>query len=153
MTEIDWPAEYAPAAMPIHIVNRITTTASPQAVWAKLIVAQNWPSFYGNSANVKVENGGDLRPGVAFRWRTFGINLRSTIEEFVPTERIAWLAIGPGIVAYHAWLITPTAIGCHILTEETQRGLVARLGKLVFPRGMYTEHQKWLVGLARVSSA
>ena len=152
MTEVRWPAEYAPVAMPIHVVNRLAIAASPNAVWAKLIAARDWPSFYKNSSHVRVDGGADLHLGVAFRWRTFGINLRSTIEEFVPGERIAWLAVGPGIVAYHAWLITATATGCDILTEETQRGIVARLGSLIFPRGMHTEHQKWLEGLARVAA-
>ena len=153
MTEVQWPTEFAPAAMPVHIVNRLVVAASPAAVWAKLVAAHAWPSFYKNSANVRVDGGGDLRPGVSFQWRTFGLNLRSTVEEFVPAERIAWSAVGPGIVAYHAWVITPTATGCAVNSEETQRGVVARLGKLVFPRGMHTEHQKWLEGLARVAAA
>ncbi len=151
MTEIHWPAQFAPATMPVHVVNRLAIAAPPRAVWAKLIAANEWPSFYRNSSNVSVEGGGELRAGASFRWRTFGINLRSSVEEFVPDERIAWLAVGPGIVAYHAWVITPTLAGCAVLSEETQSGIVARLGKLIFPRGMYAEHQKWLEGLARVS--
>ena len=151
MTTIHWPAAYAPAVMPVHVVNRLTVAASPVAVWARLIAAKDWPSFYANSANVRVDGGGPLRAGVGFRWRTFGLNLRSTVEEFVPGERIAWLAHGPGITAYHAWVLTPAAAGCAIVTEETQRGPIARLGKVLFPRGMATEHQKWLEGLARVA--
>ena len=153
MPEIRWPSKYAPAVMPVHIVNRLAFQAPPGAVWAKLIAAHSWPSFYKNSSNVEIEGGGDLRAGASFRWRTFGINLRSTIEEFVPNERIAWLAVGPGITAYHAWIIIQTDAGCAIHTEETQRGPVARLGKLLFPRGMYIEHQKWLEGLASVAAA
>ena len=62
--------------------------------------------------------------------------------------RIAWLATGVGVQAYHAWLITPTATGCTILTEETQHGLIARAGRLVFPNRMERWHQKWLEALA-----
>ena len=53
-----------------------------------------------------------------------------------------------GIVAYHAWLITPTPGGCRVLTEETQKGLVARAGRLIFPGRMEQWHQRWLEGLA-----
>ena len=59
-------------------------------------------------------------------------------------ERIAWDARGLGVLAYHAWLIWPTAEGCHVLTEESQHGWAARLGNLVRPTRMSHYHQLWL---------
>jgi hypothetical protein len=50
--------------------------------------------------------------------------------------------------AYHAWEITRTAGGSHVLTEETQYGWAARLSSLVFPNRMSTFHQVWLEQLA-----
>ncbi len=97
---------------------------------------------------MKIEGGGsDLGDGVRFRWRTFGVGLDTQVREWVPNERIAWLATAVGIRAYHAWLIVPTGAGCRVITEETQHGIVARLGKLLFPKRMYDWHQKWLEGL------
>lgn len=152
MTAIDWPAGYSPAVMPIHVVNTLVATVPAAAVWARLIAAHDWPTFYANAANVVVAGGGDLRPGVAFRWRTFGVNLRSTVVESVADQRITWIAHRFGLVACHAWLLTPTATGCTIVTEETQRGPVARLGRLLFPGRMEEQHQRWLEGLARVAA-
>jgi len=50
--------------------------------------------------------------------------------------------------AYHAWEITPTAAGAHILTEETQYGWAARLGSIVLPNRMSKFHQIWLERLS-----
>jgi hypothetical protein len=150
MTEpaIRWPDEFDPRSAPIHVVNRIELATPATVVWARLIRAVNWPDWYANSAKVGIDGGGlDLSEGARFTWRTFGVNLVSHVKEFVPGERIAWEAKAVGVNAYHAWLITPTAGGCQVLTEETQHGLVARIGRLIFPGRMERWHQRWLEGL------
>ena len=86
----------------------------------------------------------DLAPGTRFRWLTFGVRIESVVREFEPCERLAWDARAPGIRAYHAWLLTRTDSGCHVLTEETQHGFLARLGKFFLPNRMYRGHQLWL---------
>ncbi len=135
--------------MPVHVVNRIAAGVPAHLVWSRLIRAADWPAIYANAANVRVEGGGaDLFDGARFTWRTFDVSLKSRVLDFTPETRIAWLATSPGVTAYHAWLITPTPTGCTILTEETQRGLVARAGRLLFPQRMEQWHQKWLEALA-----
>jgi uncharacterized protein YndB with AHSA1/START domain len=132
----------------VHVVNRIDIAASPSAVWAALIRAGDWPGWYANASGIKIEGGGcDLHEDARFRWRTFGVGLETRVQEWVPDERIAWLATSIGVRAYHAWLIVPTTSGCRVVTEETQHGLLARAGKLLFPNRMYDWHQKWLEGL------
>ena len=104
-----------------------------------------WPSWYRNAKNVVVEGrASELAVGVIFTWHTFGVCIRSTVLEFVPCERIAWNAFGIGVDAYHAWEITRTLAGAHVLTEETQHGWAARLGSIVFPNRMSRFHQIWL---------
>src|SRR5579859_5577355 len=111
---IVWPTDFEPSRSPVHVVNQIDLAASPDAVWARLIRAADWPNWYANSAKVKIEGGGtDLFAGARFTWRTFGVDLVSEVKEFVPRERIAWLAKASGVTAYHAWLIVPTKDGCH----------------------------------------
>lgn len=146
---IRWPEKFDPARSPVHVVNRLQMTRSPAEVWARLIAANDWPDWYANASKVKIGGGAAaLSAGARFTWRTFDVNLESEVQEFVPGERIAWLATAPGVVAYHAWLITPTAEGCEVLTEETQHGLVARVGRMIFPGRMEMWHQRWLEGLA-----
>jgi hypothetical protein len=146
---IRWLKGYAPDEAPIHVVNTIDAAVPASLVWTRLIDAAGWPAIYANAQNVKVEGGGaELFDGARFTWKTFGVALKSRVLEFEPETRIAWLATSPGVKAYHAWLITPTATGCTILTEETQYGLIARAGRLLFPRRMEEWHQKWLEALA-----
>lgn len=147
---IRWPDGFAPADSPVHIVNRIETATDPAIVWRRLIRAVDWPNFYANASKVKIEGGGgDLFAGAHFTWNTFGVALKTRVTKFEPETHIAWLAESPGVRAYHAWLITPRDDrGCTILTEETQHGLIARAGRLLFPRRMEHWHQKWLEALS-----
>ena len=152
---IRWPQRFDPRRAPIFVSNEIIATAPAEAVWAWLISAPLWPTFYSNSANVDLDGGAaQLAGGMRFRWKTFGVNLHTEVKEFEPIQRIAWHAKGLGVDAYHAWLLTATADGgCHILTQETQHGWLARLGKLLMPNRMHRQHQRWLEGLAATANA
>jgi hypothetical protein len=148
--QIEWPHHYQPFNCPIHVRNELGIQATPEVVWTWLIRASLWPEWYSNSANVKFLAGSppDLALGSRFRWKTFGVTIESTVFEFIPVERVAWDAHAPGVDAYHAWLLRKTSDGCHVLTEETQHGLLARLGNLFMPSRMSRLHQVWLEGLS-----
>jgi uncharacterized protein YndB with AHSA1/START domain len=151
---VRWPDHFAPAHAPVHVKNEREIEAPVEVVWAWLIRAELWPAWYCNSSNVRIHqrSGPDLEAGTRFRWKTFGITLESKVEEFVPLERIAWRAQALGIDAYHAWVLSKTDRGCHVLTEETQHGVLAKLQKLFLPNRMYRGHEKWLQGLADQAS-
>ena len=151
---IRWPDRFSPACAPVHVVNSLSMAARPEAVWRALVRAADWPNFYANASKVAVGGGGpELSAGARFTWRTFGVDLKSEVLEFEPAARIAWLAMAPGVEAYHAWLIMPEpGGGCTVLTEETQHGLVARAGRMIFPGRMELWHQRWLEGLARTAA-
>ncbi len=149
---IRWPARYSPDRAPIHVFNELTIAAAPEAVWKVLIRATDWSGFYDNASKVVVEGGGpELFAGARFCWRTFGVDLKTEVHEFEPVERISWLARSAGVEAYHAWLIQAVSGGCHVITEESQYGIAARLGRVIFPTRMKTWHQRWLEGLARIA--
>jgi uncharacterized protein YndB with AHSA1/START domain len=147
--EVQWPDYYNPHNCPVHVRNELDMTAKPEHVWAWLTHATLWPAWYVNATNVKILEGARpaLQKGTRFRWKTFGVTITSTVLEYIPDARIAWNAHAFGVDAYHAWVLRPSAKGCHVLTEETQHGLLARLGKLFMPGRMYKFHQLWLEGL------
>ena len=153
--EVRWPDHYQPHNCPVHVRNELDMDAAPERVWSWLVRASLWPTWYVNSANVTILDGSgpDLQKGTRFRWKTFGVTITSTVLEYVTGERIAWDAHAFGIDAYHAWVLQPSTKGCHVLTEETQHGWLARLGKLFMPNRMYTFHQLWLEGLAAKAHA
>jgi uncharacterized protein YndB with AHSA1/START domain len=147
---VQWPPHYAPGNTPVHVRNELAMQAAPEAVWAWLVRARDWPRWYMNSARVEYLNSDaqDLALDTQFRWKTFGVTCKSTVLEWVPGQRIAWDAHGVGVDAYHAWVLSPTkGGGCHVLTEETQHGWLARLGNLLLPDRMHKYHQIWLEGL------
>jgi hypothetical protein len=150
-----WPAEFHPSQTPIHVRNELSMDVSPDLVWAWLIHAQVWPTWYGNSSHVRFLNqdSPDLQLGTTFRWSTFWVLLTSTVVEYIPGKRIAWSATGTGISAYHAWIVEPTEHGCYVLTEETQTGCLARLGMFLMPNRMYRYHQIWLEQLQSKASS
>jgi len=106
--KILWPSRYDPANCPVHVRNELATASNPETVWAWLIRAQLWPTWYPNSANIQFLLGQppDLALGTRFRWKTFGVTIESTVLEFKPYQRLAWDAHGNGLNGYHAWLIT-----------------------------------------------
>jgi hypothetical protein len=152
---IHWPERFHPRRAPIHVSNELSVTAPVDAVWEWLIHAPLWPTYYSNSSRIVLQGGAkQLSKGARFRWKTFGVNLISVVEEFEPKQRIAWRARGTGVDAYHAWLLGPLAEGgCHILTEETQYGWLARLGSVFLPHRMHRYHQLWLEGLRTKAQA
>ena len=143
---IRWPAEFEPSRNPIHVRNELAAPVPVDRVWAWLIRAALWPSWYFNSKNVCFLSGPppDLALGTRFSWWTFDVDIESTVCEFVPGERIAWDGNAFGVHVYHAWLIRPTPDGCRILTEEVQRGIKSRLAAIRWPTRMSDRHGIWL---------
>ena len=153
-SRVIWPARYAPDVAPVHVSNEILIDAPPEVVWAWLIRARTWPSWYSNSNNVRQADGGelgDLALGTVFCWNTFSVSIESTVREFEVARRIAWDAKGFGVDAYHAWVLTECPGGCHVLTEESQYGWGAKLLNFLMPQRMWNGHQLWLESLRQQS--
>jgi hypothetical protein len=149
--DIDWPEHYAPHNSAVHVRNSLQIDAPSERVWAWLVRAQSWPDWYSNASRVRVlgDSGPDLALDSEFRWRTFGIGIRSRVQEFIPCSRIAWDGRAFGIDVYHAWVIEERGHSCSVVTEETQHGIIAQLGAWLMPRRMSLFHQIWLEGLAQ----
>lgn len=151
MSEFDWPEDCLPERSQVHVRNEIRIAARPEVVWAWLVKAERWPSFYRNSARVRVEGGGDLRPDASFTWWTFGSRVKSIVREFEPHSRLAWDAKELGAAGYHAWLLKPEGDATHVITEETQHGPSMAIARFVLTPAMRHFHQRWLVGLDKVA--
>ncbi len=89
-----------------------------------------------------------------FAWTTFGIRVFSKVLEFEPSTRLGWESQGMGVHAYHAWLLTPLPDGrTHVLSQQRQRGWLAKLVKKLMPNRVETQHQIWLEALSRQAQA
>jgi len=151
---IRWPEKYGPERTAVHVHNELDIGAPPERVWAWLIRADLWPTWFSRAKDVRILGGGkELQAGSEFRWKTSGAKLRSKVDEFVPCERLSWNAHAMGIDAYHAWLIERTPSGCRVVTEENQNGWLARLSNAIRPSHMGRLHQAWLESLQEMAKA
>lgn len=60
-----------------------------------------------------------------FETKLAGQDVYAGVAEYEPMTRIAWTGYpkaAPDSIAYHAWILTPTATGTHLWTKETMRG-------------------------------
>jgi hypothetical protein len=143
-------SKFDPRVAPVKVHNELIMDAAPEAIWAVLIEAANWPKWYPNARSVHIKGGGlDLYLGARFSWITFGVCLQSVVKEFTPYERIAWTAEFVGVDAYHAWQIEPIGERSRVITEETQYGWLARAANYLMPSRLYDYHRLWLERLAR----
>jgi Polyketide cyclase / dehydrase and lipid transport len=97
--DIHWPDGFHPEQADLFAHNEIVVHASCEKVFANIVEAEAWPSWYPNSHNVSVLNGpdGKLRKGARFSWDTFGVHIESRVHEFVPGSRIGWFGDGTGL--------------------------------------------------------
>ncbi len=74
--QISWPTSYVPANCAADIRNEIEIPSDPEVVWAWLVCAQLWPTWYPNSANMRFISGQppDLTLGTRFKWKTGFLN-------------------------------------------------------------------------------
>lgn len=146
--EIVWPERYSAGNTSVHVSNELGISASPEVIWAWLVRASLWSEWYPTVREVAIAGRrSDLELGSKFTWRIFGVTLSSIVEEFVPNERLAWSAQFEGVDAYHAWLIERKPGSCRVLTEENQKGWLARLNNLLRPSNVRYYHYLWLEAL------
>lgn len=152
-TVTQWPDQYRPQVSPVYAYNELTSSAPADIVWAWLIRAPLWPTWYVNSRNVCIESSNklDLALGSTFSWTTFNVPVRTTVVEFEPLKYLVWSGSQFGSSGYHSWTIKSQGTGCHIITEETQQGLIPSIFRIFLRRGLLHYHQLWLEGLDKMA--
>jgi uncharacterized protein YndB with AHSA1/START domain len=145
---IHWPAGLEPKSVDVFVHNEGWIDAKPEVVWANLVDATQWPSWYSNAADVRLSgNAALLANGVSFDWKTFGFPLTSTVDVFEPNRELGWSVANPSFLVHHAWLLVPERGGTRVVTEETQKGADAIRFRLEQPNAMYDGHDWWMSAL------
>jgi hypothetical protein len=67
-----------------------------------------------------------LAAGVTFDWTTFGLQISSTVAEFVPEARLGWYGNGEGLRAYHTWLLVPREDSTYVVMEKSASATARR---------------------------
>ena len=146
--DIHWPDGLTPTDADLFAHNEIVISAPPRQIWQRLIAATAWPQWYSNSANVIVHGPSELlAAGVSFDWSTFGLQISSTVAEFVPPVRLGWYGNGEGLRAYHTWLLVPREGGTYVAMEEIGLGDAAKELARTNPGHMHRGHDLWNISL------
>jgi hypothetical protein len=124
-------------------------------VFAWLVHAERWPQWYSQCTSVRILSGPAPALGIGshFRWTVLGVPVVTTVEECDPPHRLAWSGTGLGAAAYHSWDVEPTPTGCRVITEETQRGLIPSLLRVLLRPLLRFTQIRWLEALAKVAVA
>jgi len=146
--DIDWPLGFKPTGADLFAHNEIVINAEPEVIWQHLIAATAWPDWYSNARHVVVNDPSELlADGVTFDWTTFGMQIASTVAEFVPVARLGWYGVGEGLHAYHTWLLVPRERGTYIVMEEVGLGDSAKQLAQSNPGHMHRGHDLWNISL------
>ena len=167
MRDIIWPAGYVPGYTDNFCSNEIIVRDLQVVdLWPLLNTPELWPTYYPNSANVRIEGGmgPQLGYGTRFYFETFGFPVDAKVVEYVApvtgqAARIAWhgwagSTLDDRLDVHHAWLIEELSGGrVRILTQETQVGAPAQALALAKPNPMINGHQDWLEGMVAAAKA
>ena len=148
-----WPDEARPERSPVYSRREVEIAAPPEAAFAWLVHAERWPEWYSQCGSVRIVSGPApaLGIGTHFRWTVLGVPVVTTVEECDPPHRLAWSGTGLGAAAYHSWDIEPTATGCRVITEETQRGVLPSLTRVLLRPLLRFTQERWLAALAQAA--
>jgi uncharacterized protein YndB with AHSA1/START domain len=152
--DIHWPLGFDPSKADLFSHNSLLIHASCEKIWSHIVDATTWPSWYPNSKNVQITGGAaKLDAGTVFRWQTFGIDLESRVNEFVPYSRIGWYGYAPGAepTFYHTWYLKPQGDACMAITDEVGKGEGPRNLRQSDESLMHRGHDLWLATLKWVA--
>jgi uncharacterized protein YndB with AHSA1/START domain len=145
---IHWPQGLEPRNVDVFVHNEGWIDAPPEIVWANLIDATQWPSWYSNAADVRIDaDQQKLAKGVTFHWKTFEFPIASTVDVFEPNREIGWSVESANFRVHHAWVLVPERGGTRVITEEAQKGADAIKFRLEQPNAMYDGHDWWMSAL------
>ena len=150
---IIWPPGHSPASAVVFTHNSVEVRASPERVWSVLIDCIAWPSWYKHCSDVSLIEGGSLlQAGRVFRFKTLQHYFEPKVVTFEPCQMLVWSAKGPaGTSGSHAWYIEPTQVGCRVVTEEVQKGLLLLiLGSRVRAQ-LLSSHEDWVQSLRKMA--
>ena len=151
--EIIWPSAYKLSKSKFYVHNEIEINASPEIVWAFLIDALKWQSWYLGAKNVLFTNSTDtvLNSSSAFKWQTMGLTFTSSVKQFESNRLLAWESVKKSIQRYYIWLIVSIDKGCKVITEEAQNGWLTFFEKTFQRNKLKKLHDVWLAALKKKS--
>ncbi|MFF5174681.1 SRPBCC family protein [Micromonospora sp. NPDC000089] len=148
MTGPRWPVGLDPVDTPVYVRNELVVPLPAERVWARLVAAADWPTWYASASRVALPDGDDrLGPGTGFRWVTLGVRVTCVVDRWEPHRVLGWTGRAVGGRGHHRWLLSPVPGGTRVVTEETQAGPLPSAGRWWLRAALLSRHQRWLEGI------
>ncbi len=112
---------------PVQVRAETTIDAPPEVLWDILAAVDRWSSWNPEVARAQLD--GPLAPGATIRWKAGGASITSTIASVVRPSELAWTGRTLGISAVHVWRLEPHEGGTRVRSEESIRGVPARVAR------------------------
>ena len=138
---------------PIEVRNEAVIHAPAERVWELLTDVERWPSWYRACRWVRVEARATTVQPLAFRWKAHPVELRSTVVTTVRPHSFAITADAAGLHAERRFTFRPTPDGVStvVVSDETQVGLLPRLGRVLLAPRLHAANQAMFDDLARAA--
>jgi len=105
------------SSAPVITHDEIVINSSLRKVWNLFTDISRWSEWNKDIASSSVQSPLDI--GTVFNWSTAGMNISSTIGEFIPLQRIAWSGLVQGIMGIHVWSFNTIEHGVLVKTHES----------------------------------
>jgi len=133
---------------PVITRDEIVIAAPVGTVWNLFADISAWLDWNKDIESASLD--GPLSVGATFRWRTAGMDITSTVDEWVPQQGVAWSGLVQGILGIHVWRFTPVAGGTLVQTEESWDGEPVRAAQPgLMQQALDRSIRSWLESLKR----
>jgi hypothetical protein len=112
-TEIDKNA-------PVIARHSLLVEAPIEKIWRLHTDINGWRSWQGSIDAAAMH--GPFQVGATFTWRTFNLDISSTIYQVKPMRHTLWGGPSEGIVGIHSWTFTNQGDAVLVATEESWSG-------------------------------
>ena len=119
---------------PVLAKGEIEIAADPETVWKVLSSIDRWPEWDPSVRWVSLD--GAVAKGTIFRWKSGRWKIISVIQNVKRARLMAWTGRMRGIRAIHVWRLEQVGSDTHFVTEVSWRGLMVRLFRGPFKKGL-----------------
>ena len=136
---------------PLSATKQVLIHASPEVVWQVHTDINAWSQ--SNRSIPLSRTTGPLAVGSTFKWKSGGLTIASVIQTLVPVRHISWTGKSIDADAEHTWTFLPQDGGTLVTSQESMRGWLVSLLKLLISRFLDKSLDEWLQALKAKSEA
>lgn len=130
---------------PVITKKSIAINAPIEKVWKIFSDVNNWGAWQKEIVTPRIN--GSFKSGTAFRWKSNGLTITSTLQTVKTNKMVGWSGPAFGAFAIHTWYFKEQNGQTIVTVEESMEGWLVFLLKSSFQSGLDTSIEHWLASL------